>query len=318
MSGKSYRINVIDSHTEGEPTRVVIDGAPDIGRGTMAERLPGFVEHADFLCSALLGEPRGFEAMVGALLCDSELKECVCGVIFFNNAGLLNHCLHGTIGLVKTLEFTGKITTGEHRIETPVGVVTATLNPDGSVTVANVPSYRYRESVAVEVPGWGEVKGDIAWGGNWFFLIEGFGPELAQDNISGLSDFTLAVMDALESAAITGENGGRIDHVEVFGPPADEKSDARNFVMCPGGEYDRSPCGTGTSAKLACLYDAGKLKPGDIWRQSSILNTVFTGSIEPLPDNRVIPLVTGRAWVNGQSVIVIDPNDPFAFGINWQ
>ncbi len=315
MSEKLQRISVIDSHTEGEPTRVVMDGVPDIGGGTMRERLSGFVENADFLRAALLGEPRGFEAMVGALLCDSELEERECGVIFFNNAGLLNHCLHGTIGLVKTLEFIGQITAGEHRIETPVGIVTATLNPDGSVTVANVPSYRYRKSVAVEVSGWGEIMGDIAWGGNWFFLIDGFGPELSYDNISILSDFTLAVMDALSSAGITGENGDRIDHVEVFGPPPDDQSDSRNFVMCPGGQYDRSPCGTGTSAKLACLYDAGKLKPGSIWRQSSILKTVFSGRIEPLEGNRVIPIVTGRAWVNSQSVMIIDQDDPFAFGI---
>ena len=122
-------------------------------------------------------------------------------------------------------------------------------------------------------------------------------------------------MDALSSAGITGENGDRIDHVEVFGPPPDDQSDSRNFVMCPGGQYDRSPCGTGTSAKLACLYDAGKLKPGRIWRQSSILKTVFSGRIEPLEGNRVIPIVTGRAWVNSQSVMIIDQDDPFAFGI---
>ena len=173
MSSNSRRISVIDSHTGGEPTRVVIGGAPDVGGGSIKQRLPGFLDHADFLRPALLGEPRGFGAMVGALLCDSGLQECICGVIFFNNSGLLNSCLHGTMGLVKTLEFTGRITFGEHCIETPVGVVTATLNPDGSVTVANVPSYRYREAVAVEVPGWGKVLGDVAWGGNWFFLVEG-------------------------------------------------------------------------------------------------------------------------------------------------
>ena len=315
MPSKTRRINVIDSHTEGEPTRVVVDGAPDLGGGSIKQRLPGFIDQADFLCPALLGEPRGFEAIVGALLCDSDLKECICGVIFFNNAGLLNSCLHGTMGLVKTLEFTGRITAGEHRIETPVGIVTATLSPEGSVTVANVPSYRYREAVAVEVPGWGEVRGDIAWGGNWFYLVEGFGPELSPENIPGLSEFTLAVMNALAVAGITGEEGNRIDHVEVFGRPPDENSDARNFVMCPGGQYDRSPCGTGTSAKLACLYAAGKLKAGATWRQSGILGTVFHGRIEPLEDNRVIPFVTGRAWVNGQCEIIIDPDDPFGLGM---
>ncbi|MFP6871872.1 MAG: proline racemase family protein [Verrucomicrobiales bacterium] len=315
MSRNPHRISVIDSHTGGEPTRVVMGGAPDLGGGTMEQRRLRFAENADFLRPALLGEPRGFEAMVGALLCDSEFQECACGVIFFNNSGLLNSCLHGTIGLVKTLEFTGRITFGEHRIETPVGIVRATLNPDGSVTVANVPSYRYREAVAVEVPGWGEVRGDIAWGGNWFYLVEGCGPELTFGNISGLSDFTLALMHALEVAGITGEDGARIDHVEVFGPPPDQDSDSRNFVMCPGGQYDRSPCGTGTSAKLACLHASGKLEAGATWRQSSILGTVFEGRVEPLEDGRVIPFVTGRAWVNGECEIVIDPDDPFGLGI---
>lgn len=318
MSRNPRRISVIDSHTAGEPTRVVIGGAPDLGGGSIKQRLPAFVEDADFLRKALLGEPRGFEAMVGALLCDSELEECMCGVIFFNNSGLLNSCLHGTIGLVKTLEFKGRISAGEHRIETPVGVVRATLNPDGSVTVANVPSYRYREAVVVELPGWGEVRGDIAWGGNWFYLVEGHGPELMLGNVSGLSEFTLGLMNALEVAGITGEDGARIDHVELFGPPPDQDSDSRNFVMCPGGQYDRSPCGTGTSAKLACLHASGKLEAGATWRQSSILGTVFEGRVEPLEDGRVTPFVTGRAWVNGESEIVLDPGDPFAFGIPQQ
>lgn len=315
MSRHPHRISVIDSHTGGEPTRVVMAGAPDLGGGTMEQRRLRFTGDADFLRPALLGEPRGFEAMVGALLCESEIQDCICGVIFFNNSGLLNGCLHGTIGLVKTLEFKGRISAGEHRIETPVGIVRATLNPDGSVTVANVPSYRYREAVVVELPGWGEVRGDIAWGGNWFYLVEGYGPELTLGNVSGLSEFTLALMNALEVAGITGEDGARIDHVELFGPPPDQDSDSRNFVMCPGGQYDRSPCGTGTSAKLACLHASGKLEAGATWRQSSILGTVFEGRVEPLEDGRVTPFVTGRAWVNGECEIVIDPDDPFGLGI---
>jgi 4-hydroxyproline epimerase len=315
MSRHPHRISVIDSHTGGEPTRVVMAGAPDLGSGTMEQRRLRFTGDADFLRPALLGEPRGFEAMVGALLCESEIQDCICGVIFFNNSGLLNSCLHGTIGLVKTLEFVGRISAGEHRIETPVGIVRATLNPDGSVTVANVPSYRYREAVAVELPGWGEVRGDLAGGGNWFYLVEGYGPELTFGNVSGLSEFTLALMHALEVAGITGEDGARIDHVELFGPPPDQDSDSRNFVMCPGGEYDRSPCGTGTSAKLACLHASGKLESGATWRQSSILGTVFEGRVESLEAGRVIPFVTGRAWVNGECEIVIDPDDPFGLGI---
>lgn len=309
-------ISLIDSHTGGEPTRVVIAGAPDLGSGTVAERRARFPERADWLRTALLTEPRGFEAMVGALLCEPADETCAAGVIFFNNAGMIQGCLHGTMGLIKTLEHMGRIAAGEHRIETPVGIVTATLNDDGSVTVANVPSYRYRADVPVEVPGYGEVRGDIAWGGNWFYLTEGTGPEVTFDNIPALTEFSLATMAALEANGITGEDGEKIDHIEVFGPPSDPTlADSKNFVLCPGGEYDRSPCGTGTSAKLACLHAAGKLAPGKTWRQASILDTIFTGRVESLPDNKVTPIVTGHAWVNGETTLVIDDTDPFRFGI---
>jgi 4-hydroxyproline epimerase len=264
----------------------------------------------------LLSEPRGFPAMVGALLREPSDPSCAAGVIFFNNVGMIKGCLHGTMGVIKTLEHMGRISAGEHRIETPVGVVTATLNADGSVTVANVPSYRYRADVAIHVTGHGEVRGDIAWGGNWFFLTEGSGPSVAFENIPALSDFSIATMAALEANGITGEDGGKIDHIEVFGPPANPAlADSRNFVMCPGGEYDRSPCGTGTSAKLACLHAAGKLPPGDVWRQASILDTIFEGRVEPLEDGKVTPIVTGRAWVNGETILVVNPDDPFRFGI---
>lgn len=317
MPPSPERIRIVDSHTAGEPTRVVLSGAPDLGGGSVAERRGRFPERCDWLRTAMLTEPRGFEAMVGALLCEPEATDCAAGVIFFNNAGVLQGCLHGTIGLVKTLEYLGEIGAGEHRIETAVGVITATLNPDGSVTVANVPSYRHRADVWVRVPGYGEVCGDVAWGGNWFYLIEGYGPEVARENISELTEFTLATMAALEEAGIAGDDGGKIDHVEVFGSPENtELADSRNFVMCPGGEYDRSPCGTGTSAKLACLHAAGKLEPGQIWRQASILDTVFEGRVEPLgEDGKVTPVVTGRAWVNGECELVVDPEDPFRHGI---
>jgi len=205
---------------------------------------------------------------------------------------------------------------GTHRIDTPVGVVTATLREDGSVEVANVPSYRKTADVAVDVPGWGMVTGDIAWGGNWFFLINEQGPEVAFSNLEELTDFTCAVRDALANNQITGDHGMEIDHIESFSPPSDPAvADSRNFVLCPGKAYDRSPCGTGTSAKLACLHAAGRLKPGEIWRQASILDTVFTGSVEELPDGKIIPRVSGRAWVNGESIYFFHSNDPFQHGI---
>ena len=317
MADSSKNIHVIDSHTAGEPTRVVIDGIPDFGVGTMAEAREQFGKHCDWLRTSLLSEPRGFEAMVGALLLDSKDPECEAGVIFFNNKGVLKGCLHGTMGLVKTLEHMGRITHGVHSIETPVGIVKAELLQDGSVQVANVPSHRYLSDVEIELQDYGAIRGDIAWGGNWFYLIEGFGPEVKYSNVVELSRFSIEVMHELEKSSLTGEDGSKVDHVEIFGPPSDSAiADSKNFVMCPGGEYDRSPCGTGTSAKLACLHDSGKLKEGEIWRQAGILDTVFEGQVTHSDDGSVVPSVRGSAWVNGQYELILDPSDPFRYGIS--
>jgi 4-hydroxyproline epimerase len=314
MSQSNLRI--IDSHTEGEPTRVVISGCPDLGGGSIADQAKRFQQEHDWLRSAVCNEPRGHEAMVGALLCESTEPGCVCGVIFFNNVSTLNMCIHGTIGLTVTLAHMGRIGVGTHRIETPVGIVAATLREDGSVEVANVPSYRKAAKVPVEVPGWGTVHGDIAWGGNWFFLIDGQGPAVEFGNLEALTQFTWLVRKQLGEQGITGDHGMEIDHIESFGPPGDPAmADSRNFVLCPGKAYDRSPCGTGTSAKLACLHAAGKLKPGQKWRQASILDTVFEGRVTELPDEKIIPHVSGRAWVNGESTYFFNPSDPFRHGI---
>ncbi len=309
-------LQVIDSHTEGEPTRVVVSGGPDLGNGSMAEKAKRLREDHDWLRSAVCNEPRGHEAMVGALICEPGEPDCVCGVIFFNNLSTLNMCIHGTIGLAVTLTHMGKIGVGSHRIDTPVGVVVATLREEGSVEVANVPSYRKAAAVPVEVPGYGTVRGDIAWGGNWFFLIENQGPRVEFVNLETLVDFTWLVRLELEKQGITGDNDMEIDHIEVFGPPSDSSlADSRNFVLCPGKAYDRSPCGTGTSAKLACLHADGKLKPGETWRQAGILDTVFQGSVEEQPDGKILPRVSGRAWVNGESTYLFNPADPFQHGI---
>jgi 4-hydroxyproline epimerase len=310
------RLRVIDSHTEGEPTRVVIEGGPDLGSGTVADKARRLREEHDWLRSSVCNEPRGHDAMVGALLVEPHEPDCCCGVIFFNNVSTLNMCIHGTIGLAVTLAHLGTIGVGEHRIDTPVGVVVARIHDDGSVTVANVPSYRLATGIEVEVSGWGTVKGDISWGGNWFFLIEDQGPAVTFANLEALTMFTCAVRDSLEAQGITGADGMEIDHIESFGPPTDPAtSDSRNFVLCPGKAYDRSPCGTGTSAKLASLHAAGKLAPGVTWRQAGILDTVFTGTVEVLPDGKVLPRVSGRAWVTGESIYLFDPADPFRHGI---
>jgi 4-hydroxyproline epimerase len=315
MQTITKRIKIIDSHTGGEPTRVVISGGPDLGEGSMAERLQRLKNHHDDFRSAVVNEPRGSDAMVGALLCEPSDLSCIAGVIYFNNVGYLGMCGHGTIGLITTLAYLNRITSGEYRIETPVGVVSARLHETGEVTVANVPSYRKAAKLSVNVPGYGEVVGDIAWGGNWFFLIENHNLRLTFDNLEALTEFTWKVRLALREQGIIGDNGAEIDHIEVFGPSQKPGVNSKNFVMCPGKSYDRSPCGTGTSAKLACLYAEGKLKEGDVWRQESIVGSVFEGTIKVI-DGQVHPRITGSAFVNAEADLILDERDPFYAGIS--
>jgi 4-hydroxyproline epimerase len=308
------RVQVIDSHTGGEPTRVVVSGGPDLGGGTLAERRARFqLEHDDFR-SAVVNEPRGSDVLVGALLCPPSDPRCVAGVIFFNNVGMLHMCGHGTIGLAVTLAHMGKIQPGKHLLDTPVGVVGFDYQGGESVEIENVPSYRYRANVPVEVEGKGTVHGDIAWGGNWFFLIADHGQDLHYRRVAELTDFTQRVRRGLERQGITGADGGLIDHIELFGPPTSAAAHSRNFVLCPGGAYDRSPCGTGTSAKLACLHADGKLREGEVWRQESIVGSVFEGRVRVV-DGRVIPHIRGAAFVNAEATLLLDPADPFQMGL---
>lgn len=310
------KIRVVDSHTAGEPTRVVLAGGPSIpGKGAATAR--DFLrQQEDWMRCALIHEPRGFEAVVGAFLCEPLDETCASGVVFFNNAGYLNGCLHGSIGVVETLAYLGKISPGLHRLETPVGVISAERHPDGRVTVANVPSYRTQRAATVSVPGYGEVTGQVAWGGNWFFLIEGQGPEVKQDNVDELTVFTWAVRQALDASELRGDDGGLIDHVEVFGPPQSGVTAAsQNFVMCPGKAYDRSPCGTGTSAKLACLAAEGLLAEGESYRQAGILGTSFEGSYRRLDQTHITPIVTGQAHITAQCDFILRANDPYRYGV---
>ncbi len=284
------RIPIIDSHTGGEPTRIVLGGI------TAAE--------LETYRRAIICEPRGHEVIVGALLEEPTQPDCVTRVTFFNNVGLLGMCGHGMIGVIITLKHLGRITAGEHRIETPVGVVIATLHDDERVSVRNVLSYRLAAGVSV-----GDVTGDVAWGGNWFFLVADHGFELTRENIPQLTHASLAIREAVHAAGYP-----EVDHVELFGPPHDPANHSRNFVLCPGGEYDRSPCGTGTSAKLACLAADGKLFPGEIWRQESIIGSVFEGRYESA-EGGIIPTISGTAFITAETTLILDPKDPFQFGI---
>jgi 4-hydroxyproline epimerase len=308
---------VIDSHTEGEPTRVVISGGPDLGFGSISDRMQRFCAQFDHFRSGVVCEPRGSEVVVGALLLEPVQPDSSAAVIFFNDVGYLGMCGHGTIGLLTTLAHLGRIGAGPHKIETPVGIIEATLHEDGSVTVENVPSYRYLAGVAVEVPGYGTVRGDVAWGGNWFFLVADPPCELVMSNRTELVAASTAIRTALQANGVTGQDGALIDHIEFFSEPMDQANSSRNFVLCPGASFDRSPCGTGTSAKMACLYDDGKLAPGVIWRQEGILGTVFQGSVREGSDGQVNPSIRGRAWVTGESKLLFACEDPFAHGIKF-
>ncbi|WP_271008128.1 4-hydroxyproline epimerase [Paucibacter sp. B51] len=308
-------MRIIDSHTGGEPTRILIDGGPDLGHGSMAERLTRLREQHDAWRSAIVNEPRGSDVLVGALLCEPQDPTCSAGVIFFNNVGYLGMCGHGTIGLVATLAYLGRIQPGEHRIETPVGTVSATLHADGSVTVANVPAYRWARQIPVEVPGHGRVHGDVAWGGNWFFLCDDHGLDLRLSEVEALTDLSWRIRQALQAQGITGEGGQEIDHIELIGPARNPAHQGRNFVLCPGKAYDRSPCGTGTSAKIACLAADGKLAPGQAWVQESVIGSHFTASYQAAEDGRVLPRIHGQAFVTLDANLVFQPGDPFAWGI---
>jgi 4-hydroxyproline epimerase len=308
------RIKVIDSHTAGEPTRCVISGGPELGGGSVAERLERMRDEHDVYRRAILLEPRGSDVLVGALLVEPVNHDAAAGVIFFNNAGYLGMCGHGTIGVAVTLAYLGRIGAGEHRFETAVGDVQVLLAEDGEVTIANVDAYRYRAHVPVDVPGYGVVHGDVAWGGNWFFLVEDHPYTLLLDRVEELTDFTWRIRQALNTNGITGANGAEIDHIELYGPAHHADNHSRNFVLCPGKAYDRSPCGTGTSAKMACLAAAGKLAPSQAWRQEGILGSVFTGRIQREGD-RIIPHITGSACVTAETTLIFDPQDPFRCGI---
>jgi 4-hydroxyproline epimerase len=312
------KISIIDSHTGGEPTRLIVDGGPDLGSGPLSERLQLFKEKFDHFRSAVVCEPRGSDVIVGALTCAPYDTSCTAGVIFFNNVGYLGMCGHGMIGFIATLAYQGKISAGRHRIETPVGIVETELHADLSVTVHNIPAYRHRKNVAIEVTGFGSITGDVAWGGNWFFLIAEHGQDLRLENVDALTDFCWRVRQILEAQGITGKDGALIDHIELFGAPAAPDNHSRNFVLCPGKAYDRSPCGTGTSAKLACLAADGKLAEAELWRQESIIGSVFEGSYrcDPKTDNgAILPSIKGTAFINAEATLLLDERDPFIWGI---
>lgn len=325
MAATLYNFKIIDSHTGGEPTRMVYEGFPELIGDTIQDKLNHFKQNFDHLRQSIILEPRGNDVLVGALLFPATNPKATASVIFFNNAGYLGMCGHGTIGVIVSLAYQQKITAGTHWLETPVGLVQAVLHEDGSCSVQNVPSYRYKKQVAVNVPKLGLIHGDIAWGGNWFFLVSDHGQDIQADNVKQLTQVTMQIKQALVTANITGENGCEIDHIELFADSKDDRINSKNFVLCPGAAYDRSPCGTGTSAKIACLAADNKLAPGQLWRQQGVVGSVFTGSYQLAnsahhTDNHyseptIIPTICGHAYVCAETTLIVQEDDPFKWGI---
>ncbi|HEY2881949.1 MAG TPA: proline racemase family protein [Pirellulales bacterium] len=312
MTSKNSRISIVDSHTAGEPTRVVVEGAPKLGGGSVADQLKVLKTEHDWLRTATILEPRGSDVIVGAVLTPPSDSSCVAGVIFYNNVGYLGMCGHGTIGVIKTLAHLGRIKPGTQRLETPVGVVSTTLYEDGSVSLANVPSYRKVKQATVEAFGIGPITGDVVWSGNWFFIVDAGQRKIGLDRVAELTEVCWKIRRAVNKQGYPD-----IDHVELYGPPANPEANSQNFVHCPGGAYDRSPCGTGTSAKMACLAADGKLAEGQKWIQESIVGTCFTGSYRWLDREKGViePTIRGVAYVNAETTMVIDRDDPFRFGL---
>jgi len=304
-----HRIKILDTHTGGEPTRLVLEGGPDLGTGPLSERVKVFQEKHDAFRTAIVSEPRGSDVIVGALLCEPHDKSCQFGVIFFNHIGCLGMCGHGTIGLVVSLAHLGRIQPGTLRLDTPVGPIEATLRAGGEVAFSNVPCHRKHQDLELYLPGVGDVRCDLAWGGNWFCLIEHHDQRLELDNIAQLTDYAVRIRQAVSDSGFP-----EVDHVALFGPSPAAGVNSRNFVLCPGLAYDRSPCGTGTSAKLACLAADGKLAPGVEWVQEGIVGSRFRGQYRRQGD-KIIPTITGAAFVTGEGSLLVEPGDPFAWGI---
>ena len=308
-------IRVVDSHTEGEPTRVVVDGWPQPHGATMAERRDDLRARYDDLRRGVVCEPRGHDAIVGALLTPPVHAGSVAGIVFFNNGTYLGMCGHGLIGVVRTLEHLGRLSPGVWRFDTPVGTVRAELSSDGTVTIENIPSRLHSRDVVVDVPGYGRVTGDVAWGGNWFFITHADAVPVDMAHLGELGRFTQAIQDAIIAHGITGADGGEIDHIEISAAPSRADADSLNYVLCSGGEYDRSPCGTGTSAKMAALHARGELALGQEWRQEGIAGGLFTGWLTAGVDGTVVPHVRGSAFITGEATLHFDPRDPFKNGI---
>lgn len=312
------RLQVVDSHTLGEPTRVVVDPAASGwlgGDGTVRQRRDAFRRDHDPVRRALVADPRGADAMVGVILAPPSDPRCRFGAIYFNRVGYLDMCGHATIGLAVTLGHLGWIEPGRFSLETPAGVVAVEWHGGVSASFENVPARRTARGVRLRCDDGHEVTGDIATSGLWFFITADHGETVEPAAIPRLTSRAWAIRRALEARGLTGDAGEVIDHVVLLGPPADRANHGRNFVLCPDGAFDRSPCGTGTSALVGCLHEDGRLEAGTVWRQESILGGVYEATVRRGAGGAIVPTVRGRAWITGETALGFAADDPYRLGL---
>ena len=320
MSGNGLpsQLRVIDSHTIGEPTRVVIDESfsdgLDLGAGTVRERRDRFRERYDHVRRALVGDPRGAVAMVGVILVPPADPTCRFGAFYVNRVGYLDMCGHATIGLAVTLGSLGRIEPGSFRLKTPAGMVGVTWHGGGEASFAGVPPRRIHKGLRISCDDGSDGSGDVATSGLWFSICRDHGLPVEPAAIPALTARAWSIRRALEARGITGDGGETIDHVMLLGPPAEAGHDGRAFVLCPDGAFDRSPCGTGTSALVGCLFEDGMLEEGRTWRQESVLGGVYEASVRR-EGSMLIPTVRGRAWIAAETTLYFAADDPYRTGL---
>ncbi|MGI9177053.1 MAG: proline racemase family protein, partial [Pirellulales bacterium] len=307
-----------DSHTIGEPTRVVVDetfaAALALGDGSVRRRRDLFRERYDHVRRALVGDPRGAVAMVGVVLVPPHDPACRLGAFYFNRVGYLDMCGHATIGLAVTLGSLGRIEPGSFRLETPAGSVGVTWHGGIDASFECVPPRRIHRGLAVDCGSGQTVTGDVATSGLWFYLCRDHGIAVTPAEIPRLTDLAWTIRRGLEARGITGDGGEIIDHIVLLGPPSTSGNDGKAFVLCPDGAFDRSPCGTGTSALVGCLHEDGLLAEGRTWRQESVLGGIYEARVRR-EGEILVPTVRGQAWITAESELRFAIDDPYRTGL---
>lgn len=326
-----YQIKVIDSHTMGEPTRIIYDGFPKLKGNTMMEKKNDLMEHYDFLRTALMLEPRGHRDMFGALLTEPVHEEAHFGVIFLESNGCLNMCGHGSIGAAAMIVETGMVEVKEPYTEVvldaPSGIIRTKVHVvEGKaveVSILNVPAFLYQQNQEIDVPGWGKIPFDISFGGSFFALVdtEKIGLSLEIENVNRITELGMALLDRMKEEVEVKHpylDITTVDLVEFYGPSKNTEANMKNCVIFGNAQVDRSPCGTGTSAKIATLYTKGELKIGQEFVYESITGSLFRGEVTKEVEvggyKAVIPQITGSAYITGINQYIIDEKDPLAYG----